>query len=119
MNTTSKIKTGIITFMLSLISSYTQAQGHRHARHGLRVRTMVVKSVVKPTKVGSINKSARLNMAIAYIKSNGVLTVTRYSKLTGLTHSSARAELMAFASDRHNPVIVIKNGHKTSFALAA
>ena len=56
-------------------------------------------------------------MALAYLKSNKVLSISKYSKMTGLTTSMAEAELDAFAINKGNPIKMVVNGKKKLYVI--
>ena len=56
-------------------------------------------------------------MALAYLKNNKSLSISKYSKITGLTNATAEAELDAFAVNKQNPIKMILNGKKKLYVV--
>ena len=91
---------------------------HRHHHHPHRHHHVVV--VTPAAKAGVCNQIAacdRMNMAIAYLSKNRQMSVKAYSKLTGLSKTTAEAELDAFASDRNIPIAISMAGKKKVYVL--
>lgn len=116
MNTANKVKTVITAVALAAVCMSTSAQP-RHHRHRHVVKTVVVKPVATTVVSNRFNASDRWMMAVAYLKSNATINAKQYAKLTGLTKAAARAELEAFAADRHKQLTAVVKGRKTVYTL--
>lgn len=56
-------------------------------------------------------------MAMAYIKKNGYLSVSKYCGFTGLDSKFAEAELDSFTLDKKDPLVRTVRGKKTVYIL--
>ncbi len=56
-------------------------------------------------------------MALKYLRNNKTLSISKYSKITGLTRATAEAELDAFAVSKTNPIKLIFNGKKKLYVI--
>ncbi len=57
-------------------------------------------------------------MALAYIKNNGYLSVSKYRSITGLDRQFAQAELDSFSLDKKDPIVRMAQGRKVVYTLA-
>lgn len=111
------IKKATLIAITMLISTTAFAQ-HRHYGHvhPYTYRPAVVTIVNRPAVTTHISnrlsKKDRLDMALAYLKNNKSLSISKYSKMTGLTKATAEAELDAFAFSNSSPIKIIMNGKK-------
>ena len=112
---------------ITMLISTTAFAQHRHYGHvhPYTYRPAVVTIVNRPAVVTIVNRPAvtthisnrlskkdRLDMALAYLKNNKSLSISKYSKMTGLTKATAEAELDAFAFSNSSPIKIIMNGKK-------
>ncbi len=123
MNTKMNIKKMLFFVLLTLASTTTYAQ-HRHYRHVSHhgyyrpiVETVVTRPAVTTHISNRLSKKDRLEMALAYLKGNKSLSVSKYSKMTGLTNAMAEAELDAFSANKNNPIRMVKNGKKKLYVV--
>ena len=128
MKAIGKIKIAmVVAAMVFACGSANAQRWHRYGYHGHVVHaacmaypthvTVVAKPAVTTPISNRLNQKERFNMAIAYLKSNGSLTVKQYSKMTGLTKKTAKAELDAFAADKSKPIVSTYNGKKQIYLL--
>lgn len=128
MKVNGKIKMAmVVAAMVFACGSANAQRWHRYGYHGHVVHaacmaypthvTVVAKPAVTTHISNRLNQKERFNMAIAYLKSNGSLTVKQYSKMTGLTKKTAKAELDAFAADKSKPIVSTYNGKKQIYLL--
>lgn len=128
MKAIGKIKIAIVVAAMFFACGSADAQRwHRHGYHGHVAHaacmaypthvTVVAKPAVTTHISNRLNQKERFNMAMAYLKSNGSLTVKQYSKMTGLTKETAKAELGAFAADKSKPIVSAYNGKKQIYLL--
>lgn len=128
MKVNGKIKIAMVVAAMFFACGSANAQRwHRHGYHGHVVHaacmaypthvTVVAKPVVTTHISNRLNQKERFNMAMAYLKSNGSLTVKQYSKMTGLTKETAKAELDAFAADKSKSIVSTYNGKKQIYLL--
>lgn len=128
MKAIGKIKIAMVVAAMIFVCGSADAQRwYRHGHHGHVVHaacmaypthvTVVAKPAVTTHISNRLNQKERFNMAIAYLKSNGSLTVKQYSKMTGLTKETAKAELDAFAADKSKPIVSTYNGKKQIYLL--
>lgn len=117
MDTTTKIRTGIIAISLALVCTSVQTQPRQHARRSHGVTTIIVKPAAKGHGVKRPDRKDRLAMAVAHLRTNRFLTVKKYAKMTGLTYATAEAELEAFSADRRNPVVRALKGKKKIYTM--
>lgn len=118
----TNIKKATLIAMMALVGTTAFAQ-HRHYGHvhPYTYRPAVVTVVNRPavtTHVSNrLSKKDRLDMALAYLKSNKSLSISKYSKMTGLTNATAEAELNAFAVSKSNPIKMVLNGKKKLYVV--
>lgn len=74
--------------------------------------------VERSTTVCKTSRPERKQMAVAYIRKNGYLSVSKYCGFTGLDSSFAEAELEAFTLDRKDPLVRTIQGKKVVYTLA-
>lgn len=128
MKVNGKIKIAmVVAAMVFACGSANAQRWHRYGYHGHVAHaaclaypshvTVVAKPVVTTHISNRLNQKERFNMAMAYLKSNGSLTVKQYSKMTGLTKETAKAELDAFAADKSKPIVSTYNGKKQIYLL--
>ena len=125
MKTIKIMKKGMLIAMMALVSTAASAQ-YRHHRHvhpyGLYHRPVIATAVTRPAVTTHISnrlsKKDRLEMALAYLHNNKTLTISKYSKITGLNNTMAEAELDAFVANKKNPIRVVFNGKKKLYVLA-
>ena len=128
MKAIGKIKIAMVVAAMFFACGSANAQRwHRHGYHGHVAHaaclaypshvTVVAKPAVTTHVSNRLNQKERFNMAMAYLKSNGSLTVKQYSKMTGLTKKTAKAELDAFAADKSKPIVSTYNGKKQIYLL--
>lgn len=122
MKTKMNIKKAALLVMAMLVGATAVAQ-HRHYRyaHPAICRPTVVTVVNHPTVTtrvsNRLSKTDRLDMALAYLKSNETLSISKYSKMTGLTKATAEAELDAFAVSKNNPIKMVQSGKKKLYVV--
>ena len=108
---------------IAILVGATAFAQHRHYRyaHPAICRPAVVTVVNRPavtTRVSNrLSKKDRLDMALAYLKSNKSLSISKYSKMTGLAKATAEAELDAFAVSKDNPIKMVQNGKKKLYVV--
>lgn len=114
----TNIKRILFAALLALAATTTNAQ-HRHRSHVVRrgywrpaVTTVITRPATTVRISNRLSKNDRLEMALAYLKHNKTLSVSEYSKMTGLKKAVAEAELDAFAVSKKTPVRVVLNGKK-------
>lgn len=128
MKAIGKIKIAMVVAEMFFTCGSADAQRwHRHGYHGHVAHaacmaypthaTVVIKPAVTTHISNRLHQKERFNMAMAYLKSNGSLTVKQYSKMTGLTKETAKAELDAFAADKSKPIVSTYNGKKQIYLL--
>ena len=116
------IKKVTLATMIALVGTTASAQ-HRHYGHvhPYLYRPAIVTVVNRPAVTTHISnrlsKKDRLAMALAYLKSNKSLSISKYSKMTGLTNATAEAELDAFAISKSNPIKMVLNGKKKLYVV--
>lgn len=125
METTKKFRKGMLIAMMALVCTTASAQFRHYGRihyHGGYYRPYVTTIVTRPVTTTHISnrlsKKDRLEMALAYLHNNKTLTVSKYSKITGLNSCMAEAELDAFVASKKNPIRVVFNGKKKLYVLA-
>ena len=121
--TRKNIRKGLFIIMLALACTTSYAQ-HRHYNHMVHhnvcrhiERTVVIRPAVTMHVSNRLNKKDRLEMALAYLKCNKPLSVSQYSKMTGLTKAMAEAELDAFAANKNNPIRMVMDGKKKRYVV--
>lgn len=110
-------------FMLSGPASAEARGPYRH--RGWHHRSYVAATVpsyrtVRVERTSTIIQTSRQErklMALAYIKKNGYLTVSKYRGFTGLDSQFAEAELDSFTLDRKDPLFRTKKGNKVVYTL--
>lgn len=117
MKTMMNIKKMTLFSIMALVGTTAFAQHRRYSRvHPYPYHPIVVTAVNRPAVIIRINnrlsKKDRLNMALAYLKSNKSLSISKYGKMTGLTKTTAEAELDAFAISKSNPIKMVFNGKR-------
>lgn len=123
MITIRKIKKGALIAIMALIGTYVFAQRrhysciHHYGHHRPIVTTVVARPTVTTRISNRLSKQDRLEMAVAYLKNNPQLTISKYSNMTGLTKATAEAELDAFAVSKKNPIRMVVNGKKKHYIL--
>lgn len=110
-------------FMLSGPAS-AEARGpyrHRGWHHGSFVTAAVPSyrtvRVERTTTIIRTSRQERKLMALAYIKKNGYITVSKYRGFTGLDRQFAEAELDSFTLDRKDPLFRSMKGKKIVYTL--
>ncbi len=125
------MRTGLLSaamaalLMLSVSTSSEARRPNRRGGAGLRHRcyaTAVVPSyrTIRVERTTSVNKTSRPErklMAMAYIKKNGYLSVSKYCGFTGLDSKFAEAELDSFTLDKKAPLVRTVRGKKTVYIL--
>ena len=119
------MKKGMLIAMMALVSTTATAQyrhyGHFH-HYGLYHRPVIATVVTRPAVTTHISnrlsKKDRLEMALAYLHNNKTLSISKYSKMTGLNSNMAEVELDAFVANKKNPIRVMFNGKKKLYVLA-
>lgn len=118
------IKKATLVAMMALVgtTAFAQYRHYSHVHHyGTYYRPAVVTVVNRPavtTHVSNrLSKKDRLDMALAYLKNNKSLSISKYSKMTGLTNATAEAELDAFAVSKQNPIKMVLNGKKKLYVI--
>lgn len=114
------MKKYLTILLLSLVCfSCSAHRPHRHHRLHRHHPVVVVTTPAKPVVSNKITTRDRMNMAIAYLNKNKQMSVTAYSKMTGLTKATAEAELDAFALDKNIPIGISMVGKKKVYVLTA
>lgn len=123
MKTMKNIRKAMLIAMMALVGTTAFAQ-HRHYGHVFHHAyrhpgvTMIVNRPGVTTHISNrLSRKDRLEMALAYLKSNGSLSVSKYSRMTGLANAVAEAELDAFAVSRDNPIKMVMNGKKKRYVI--
>ncbi len=117
MKTTMNFKKAMLIAMMALIGTagFAQRKHHGHA-HYRTTRPAVVTVVNRPvvsTRISNrLSKKDRFDMALAYLKHNKTLSISKYCKMTGLPYATAEAELDAFAYSKGNPIKRVVNKKK-------
>lgn len=123
MKTKINMKQVALIGLMALVSTTTFAQrrhhgyAHPHATHRSAVVTVVNTPVVTSHVSNRLSKKDRLNMALAYLKTNKTLSISKYSKMTGLKRATAEAELDAFAVNKNNPIKLVMSGKKKLYVV--
>ena len=117
-----KIKKVTLIAMMALVGTTAFAQHRHYSRvRPYTYRPAVVTVVNRPAVTTHISnrlsKKDRLDMALAYLKNNKSLSISKYSKMTGLTNATAEAELDAFANSKNNPIKMVLNGKKKFYVV--
>lgn len=91
---------------------------HSPPRH--RVVYVSPKVVVRPANIirATTSSKDRLAMAVAYLKENKYLKISKYANMTGITKSNAEAELNAFCLGKHNVLVKTMINGKVRYTLA-
>ena len=123
MKTKINMKKVALIGMMVLVSTTTFAQrrhhgyAHPHVSHRPAVVTVVNTPVVTSHVSNRLSKKDRLDMALAYLKTNKSLSISKYSKMTGLARATAEAELDAFAVSKGNSIKLVVNGKKKHYVI--
>lgn len=129
MKTMLNIKKTMLIATMALIGTTAFAQrghyghyGHRgHVYHSAyyhpSVITVVNRPVVTSRTSNRLSKQDRLDMALAYLKNNKTLSISRYSKMTGLAKATAEAELDTFVISKSNPIKMVMDGKKKLYMI--
>ena len=123
MNTKMNIKKAMLIALMALAGTTAFAQHRHYSRiyhHGYyrpAVVTVVNRPAVTTHISNRLSKKDRLAMAMAYLKNNKTLSVSKYSKMTGLKNATAEAELDAFAMSKDNPIKMVMNGKKKLYVI--
>mgnify|MGYP000537965126 CR=1 FL=1 len=112
-------------FMLSGSASAESRGPYRHGVLGYHHRSYATATVpsyrtVRVERTTTIIKTSRQErklMALAYMKKNGYLTVSKYCGFTGLDRQFAEAELDSFTLDRKDPLFRSMKGKKIVYTL--
>ncbi len=109
-----------ITLLLST-TAFAQHRHHGHVRPYI-YRPAVVRVANRPAVTTThvcnrLCKKDRLDIALAYLHNNKSLSISKYSKMTGLTKATAEAELDAFATSKSNPIKMVMNGKKKLYVV--
>lgn len=112
MNVAVTLKAVALATTLTMTFAGAEAQRwHRHYRPH-RVVAVVPKSAVTVHVSNRFSQKERFAMAMAYLESHEYITVKKYSKITGLSRATAKAELDAFALDKDRPIATAMRGKK-------
>ena len=116
------------TFILALMalagtSTLAYPRGyHSPYRYGYARPVVTRTFVYKPVKTTRIDnrftKSDRLEMALTYLRNNATLSISKYSKITGLPKATAEAELDTFVASQHNPIVLVMDGKKKLYRIS-
>lgn len=127
MKTMMNFKKAMLIGMMALVSTtgFAQHRYHGYVHHPYNhygyYRPAVVTVVNRPAVTTHISnrlsKKDRLDMALAYLKNNKTLSISKYSKMTGLTRATAEAELDAFAVSKANPIKMVVNSKKKLYVV--
>ena len=123
MMTIRKIRTQMLIALMLLAgtTSFAQRRHYCHMRHYGYCRPVVTTIVTRPAVTTHISnrlsKQDRLEMALAYLKNNPKLTISKYASMTGFTKATAEAELDAFAVSKKNPIRKVVSGKKKYYVL--
>lgn len=111
----------VILMLTCSVCAFAQHRGihhyHFHHYHGAYFMPGHTKTVTVSRTTNRFSKKDRLEMAIAYLKNNKALSISKYSKMTGLTSATAEAELDAFSACRNNRIAMVMNGKKKMYVL--
>lgn len=111
----------IIMLTLAITTTYAQRRHYHNVRPHVCSRPIVTTVVTRPAVAmhlsNRLSKNDRLEMALAYLRRNPSLSISKYSKMTGLTKPMAEAELDAFAVNMNNPIKMIKEGKKKLYVV--
>ncbi len=111
----------MVIAVVALFSSSAFAH-HGHHKGGCHSNRSALRVVVaRPTMVvkviNRLSKQDRLNMALAYIRAHNALSISQYSKITGLKITTAEAELDAFAISHSTPIKMVLKGKKKLYVV--
>lgn len=119
----------IVLMAASSISAASAANRH-HAPHIYRGfchgavmahPAQVVVTHTRPAVVKRVtnrfDRNDRLEMAMAYLRSNKSINAGQYAKITGLDKPVAEAELDAFSASRSNPITMVIDGRKKVYVI--
>lgn len=125
MKTTTDIRRWFFANMLILSTVTVFAQPirhgyrHYHSLHRPVVTTIVTRPATTTRITNRLSKQDRLDMALAYLRTKkDVLTVKKYSQITGLSTSIAEAELDVFSINKNIPIKQTKSGNKKVYVLS-
>jgi len=116
MNAIFNFKTGLLAATFAMACATTSAH-RRPLPHRSHHATVMEHSAATAHANNSFSQHGRLAMAVAYLKNNHWLSVSKYARMTGLCRTMAKAELDGFANDRHKPIIAIIKRSKTVYTL--
>lgn len=116
MNAILKLRTGLLAVALVMVCTTTSAHRRPYVRHSHHV-AVFERPVVKASVNNRFSQRERLSMAVAYLKNNRWLSVSKYARMTGLSRATAKTELDAFAYDRSKPVMAVVKKNKTVYTL--
>ncbi len=121
MKTMMNLKKAVFISMMALVGTTGFAQRRHHVHPHRYYRPAVVTVVNRPATTSHINnrlsKKDRLDMALAYLRNNKTLSISKYSKMTGLKRAIAEAELDAFAVSKANPIKMVISGKKKLYVV--
>lgn len=119
MKTTMNIRKAALVAMTLLFgtTSFAQPRHYWHWRSYAGRPAVVNRPAVTVRVSNRFSKKDRLDMALAYLKNNKSLNVSKYRKMTGLTNATAEAELDAFAVSKNNPIRMIRDGKKKLYVI--
>ncbi len=118
MKTMLNIKKAMLLGIMATVgmTAYAHHRLYTHISHRPAVVT-VVKTPAAPHISNHLDKKDRLEMALAYLKSHKSLSISKYSKMTGLTKATAEAELDAFVANKSNPIKMVIDGKKKHYVI--
>lgn len=106
-----------VILLLTLVCLSCHAyKPHRHYPHR-HYPVVVVANRAKPSISNRFSSRDRMNMALAYLNNNKKMSISIYSKMTGLSKATAEAELDAFSLDKKVPIGMMLNGKKKVYVL--
>ena len=115
MKSMRKLTMGVMAVAI-LLSCGTVEARRWHSRPS-SVVTVVVRPTATAPVVHGCSQHERFKMAVGYLKKHEYLTVKKYAKMTELSLPAAKAELDAFAADRHRPIKAVMRGGKKIYTL--
>lgn len=119
MKSTMNIKIMLSLAMMALVATTTFAQRlHHHHAHCRPVAVAVVsRPAAQAPARGILSREDRLGLALAYLRCNKSLRISKYCEMTGLTRAAAEAELDAFAISDSNPIKMARKGRKKLYVI--
>ncbi len=102
----------------SVSAQHMYTNRHIHRARPVRVVKVVTRPVVVSHTSNKLSKGDRLEMALAYLQNNDVLTIRQYHKMTGLSKDTAEAELDSFAADSAIGITLVMDGRKKVYTLS-